>query len=314
MLTGSALLALGVATVLPPLAHATGVPFFGPIVPTLNQTCAGNFNGLIQTVNNLLAFTVTMAIVFIAPLMIAYAGFLMVFEPASPGGHQKARKLLVNLVVGIVVALAAWLIVNMVLVSLTAKGIAQWTSGMFGGGTAVCLPVNVSETYTGTMGATTGSVVANLSPTGMGACDPTLVQQGAAAGGYSLSVAQSQTLACIAKFESGCGAANKNYAWGKGSSAAGAFQVLMQSNSSCYNNQACETAAGATGPLNCASGFSGGNPIPGSPVVAQCVQAAASISCSSSAAACLLANNGGSFSPWTADSHSANQAACIAQY
>lgn len=259
LLTGYALFMFGAVVALPALAHATGLPFFGPIVQGGNQTCAGNFSGLIQTASNLLAFAVTMVIVFIAPLMIAYAGFLMVFEPASPGGHNRARTILINLVIGIVVALSAWLIVNMVLVGLTAKSIAQWTSGIFNGGPATCLPINVSETYVGQTELPSGG---SVSSTGAGmvnsgsnaqcassnmACSPSALESA------GLGSSQANVMSCIAVTESSGNPSTPPYNQihsGSNSTACGTFQITqttwngMNPTGACSDwASSCENAA-----------------------------------------------------------------------
>ncbi|MDP2594266.1 MAG: hypothetical protein Q8P36_02950 [bacterium] len=132
--------------VLPLAAHATAIPFFGPIVPPDAQICPAGFGALVQVVNNIVAFAITIGIVFIAPLSIAYGGFLYVVNPVNPSGRAKANKILLNTIVGIVIALAAWLIVNLVLTVLTApdKGVEHWSAQLFGdGSTALCLPVKI---------------------------------------------------------------------------------------------------------------------------------------------------------------------------
>lgn len=114
-------------------------------------------------------------------------------------------------------------------------------------------------------------------------CDENAV----AAANAGLTNAQIHTLACIGGIESGCNSV-QNYNWNKGSSAYGPFQILLQGNAGCFESDACRQAAGVSGPLNCAAGFSGGNPIQGSPIVEQCKKAADNFACSVSAAACLI--------------------------
>jgi len=127
---------------LPLLAHATAIPFIpsatNPIVPTNIATCAAGFGALAQVVNNIVAFAITIGIVFVAPLSIAYGGFLYVVNPVNPSGRAKANKILLNTTVGIVIALAAWLIINLVLTVLTApdKGVDYWSGELFGDGSA----------------------------------------------------------------------------------------------------------------------------------------------------------------------------------
>ena len=290
---GLTFFALGVATLLPPLAHAAGIPFFGPIVQGASQTCAGNFSGLLQTASNALAFLVTMAIVFIAPIMIAYAGFLMVFEPASPGGHKKARALLMNLVVGMVVALSAWLIVNMVLVGLTAKSIAQWTSGVFNGGAATCLPINTSETYTGQtilpgsgMVSTSGAGVVNSGSNaqcaaGNMACSPAALESA------GMGQTQANVMSCIAVTESSGNPSTPPYNQthsGSNSTACGTFQITQTTWNGMNPSGACSDWASS------------------------CQNAA----CNAQVAVTLVSRSG--YSSWTCPNCNAKAASCVNAY
>lgn len=329
------LLAVAGSLSLPLAAHATGIPYFGPIVPTNASTCAAGWDSIVQLVNNAIAVFITLAMLAIAPIMIAYSGFLYVVNPVKPEGRSEANKILMNTIVGIVIALAGWLIVDAILTALTSRDLTSWTSGMFGNGLAPCLAIRTDifnpsggQTTdgglgTGGNGAAGASNIA-VSISGSGACDPTVVAQGAQAGGYTISNSESQVLACLARYESGCGVQNKNLVcWnkdcgnGSASSAAGAFQVLLAANSSAYDNNACDDALGLPHgtALNCKAGFnSHGYPIAGSPVVDKCVQAAGNIPCSAAAIAKLLGSNP-SYSTWSAAyGTSAKDMACVTQY
>src|SRR3989344_6628018 len=131
-------------------------------------------------------------------------------------------------------------------------------------------------------------------------CDENEIAAAAHLVGSPLTNAQIHALTCIGGAESGCqklGATN--YKWGSGSSAYGPFQILLQGNSRCFENNVCYQAAGVSGPLNCAAGFRGGNPIPGSPIVQQCKKAADNFNCSVSAAICLIIDHP-NYSDWYA--------------
>src|SRR3989344_5737521 len=111
-----ALLLVFGSVALPLVAHAGGIPFFGPIIPneqitvngvvTNQNVCAAGWGMLMIVVNNLISFLLTIAIVFVAPLMIAWSGFLFVVNPVDASGKEQAKKILTNTVVGIVIALA----------------------------------------------------------------------------------------------------------------------------------------------------------------------------------------------------------------
>ncbi len=121
---------------LPLVAYAGGIPFFGPIIPQAgNQAvCPASFGMLMEVINNIISFALTIAIVFVAPLMIGYAGFLMVVNPTSAGDVQKAKTILWNTVIGIVISLAAWMIVAAIMAVLyNPSGVGQtWSSLIVG--------------------------------------------------------------------------------------------------------------------------------------------------------------------------------------
>ena len=68
---------------LPLAAQAGGIPFFGPIIPneqitvngvlTNQNVCAAGWGLLITVINNVISLLITLAIVFVAPLMIAWS-------------------------------------------------------------------------------------------------------------------------------------------------------------------------------------------------------------------------------------------------
>ncbi|MDO8407702.1 MAG: pilin [bacterium] len=196
--------------VLPIVAHATGIPFFDPIVPKDAQTCAAGFGALAQVVNNIIAFAITIGIVFVAPLSIAYAGFLYVVNPVNPSGIAQAKKILLNTIVGIVIALAAWLIVDTVLTVLTAptKGVEYWSGKLFDGGDT-CLKVatklNQAANTTTSDKTTTGGTTTTTSST-----DTSKITGGSCASSSFDSFggsASASTLSCICGIESGGNAA-----------------------------------------------------------------------------------------------------------
>lgn len=317
-----------VVFVLPDAALAQAkIPFFGPIIPDAIRTCPSSFAMVIEVINNIILFSITIVITVVAPLMIAYAGFLMVVNPFNAGGIGRARSIMLNLVVGVVIALAGWLIVSAVMAVLYNPGNAwpTWYSIINSGGLDPCLKQAGSQggllqapTIVGTSAAGVNTLAF-----GSGACSADVVRAGAQAGGHSLTEREANTLACLAQPESSCGAKLKNYAWdtgtpGKpGSTAAGAFQVLLSTHSDCYENQACYQATGVSR-LNCSTGFTNGNPKKDAsgkevPIVGTCLKAAANTACSAAAAACVLKKQG--FSAWTKDPRSVTgQNICIATY
>jgi len=114
-----ALLFAAVSFALPIVAHA-GIPFFGPIIDpkVMDPACALGWGAVMLVINNIISFLITIAIVFVAPIMIAYSGFLFVVNPVNAGGKEKAKSILLHTIVGIVIALAGWLIVDAIMAAL----------------------------------------------------------------------------------------------------------------------------------------------------------------------------------------------------
>jgi hypothetical protein len=143
-----ALLLIAGSLALPVVAHAGGIPFFGPIIPDEVNRCAAGWGLLMVVINNIISLLITLAIVFVAPLMIAWSGFLFVVNPVNAEGKGQAKKILTNTVVGIVIALAGWLIVNAIMVALynpdtpIAGGkLGVWSQLVTSGGAPLCIPL-----------------------------------------------------------------------------------------------------------------------------------------------------------------------------
>lgn len=270
---------------------AAALDFFGPIVPDSAQTCAAGWGSAIALLNNIIKFALSAGIT-IAVLMIAYAGFLWVTNPINAENRTKARSVLMNAGIGLLIALGAWLIVNTLLGALSggSANISSFTGFISGGDTCI-----IAKNQTpGPVGESTNTSNLPLSSTGTGACNGTTVQQA----DPSLTTSQANTFACIAQFESSCGTKNQNYNWNGAqdssnpSTAYGTMQVTLKGNSDCYDNSICEQAAGVSGSLNCKSAFdSHGNAIIGR-TLSNCQIAATNIGCSAAAAACVVAKQG----------------------
>ena len=87
----------------------------GPLVPCDGPNC--NFCSLVALSQNIINFLVYLAGAF-ATIMFAYAGIKYATAAANPSQIEEAHKIFWNVLIGIVFVLAAWLIVNTVMVSL----------------------------------------------------------------------------------------------------------------------------------------------------------------------------------------------------
>ena len=82
------------------------------------------FADLLYEVQNLVAFGRNIALE-LSVIFIAYAGFLYLTSGDKPAQRQKANKVLLNVVYGIIFILAAWLIVNLITNVLLGKSLTN---------------------------------------------------------------------------------------------------------------------------------------------------------------------------------------------
>lgn len=90
-------------------------------------------------VNGLIDFLIRM-LGIIAVIVMVYAGFMLVTSGGDEGKWTKAKELFTNVVIGIVIILAAWLVVDTIMSALTGDGLDVWgrlTGGEYGAGTAL---------------------------------------------------------------------------------------------------------------------------------------------------------------------------------
>lgn len=105
----------GLFLVLPVVASAQ-------IVPCNGSDC--DWGSLIQLAQNILNFIVKISIIITA-VMFAYAGFLYFSDGGSSKNVSQAHGIFAHVVIGLVIVLVAWLVVNTILDVLTGKGLDQ---------------------------------------------------------------------------------------------------------------------------------------------------------------------------------------------
>ncbi|MHB8660700.1 MAG: pilin [Minisyncoccota bacterium] len=294
-----------------PLAAHAGIPFFGPIIPSPpdggTNVCPAGWGMVMIVVNNIIELAITLAIVFVAPLMIAYAGFLFVVNPVNPSGKEKAKGILLNTVVGIIIALAGWLIVDAVMAVLYDPNAAggTWSSIITSSGDpclaqAGSLPNDqLNQVAISGISANGGIVTVNGKTTSQcsstnTACSPAALQT------VGFTLAQANTMSCIAVTE------NSGNATGCNGNACGTFQIMLTVN------PLVGSACGGT--LNCPVLCKGNN---GTAVQTascqQCVQAANNPQCNAQTAYYMFSKS--SYGPWTPPSSDNTKAsACVQQY
>ena len=208
---------------LPLVAHA-GILFFGPIIDqswfvqdTVVQ-CALGWGAVMVVINNVISFLITIAIVFVAPIMIAYSGFLLVVSQGDPGKRTEARKILTNTIVGIVIALAGYMIVAAVMAVLynpkaeSESGktkLEAWFNIIGSHGKLPCLTqegIGTDLNQATAPGVTAGGSQIGTAPgpcdSRNTACSPSAIRDGARLLGMNLSDAQITAMSCIAMTES----------------------------------------------------------------------------------------------------------------
>ncbi|HUC88524.1 MAG TPA: pilin [Candidatus Paceibacterota bacterium] len=81
-----------------------------------------NFDSLMTLINNVINFLLITIVTPLVALILVYAGFLMIFSGGSSEKVTKAKSIIKNVVIGFVIALAAWLVVKTILVTLGFTG------------------------------------------------------------------------------------------------------------------------------------------------------------------------------------------------
>jgi hypothetical protein len=104
--------------IIPSLSLAAG------LVPCDNSSAHPcDFNALMALINTVVKFILFDMAIPIAAIMFAYAGFLMVTAGGeAAGARTKAKSIFTNAIFGLVLAVAAWLIVNTILSILGYTG------------------------------------------------------------------------------------------------------------------------------------------------------------------------------------------------
>lgn len=99
------------------------------LVPCGNETeydC--DLDDAIKLANNVISFLIKMLGV-IAVIGLVYAGFKLVTSAGDEGAWREAKSLFTNIVIGIIIILAAFLIVDTILKGLTGKGLEETSDG-----------------------------------------------------------------------------------------------------------------------------------------------------------------------------------------
>jgi len=105
-------------------------------------TCSGpdcNWVSLVSLAQNVLSFIVSLAVVA-AAIMFAYAGWLFFSSGANASNLEQGKKIFTSVVVGLIIILVAWLVVDTLLAQLTGKGLLKRTESL-----SVVAPVDITR-------------------------------------------------------------------------------------------------------------------------------------------------------------------------
>ena len=111
---------------LPFLVSAAG------LLPCTGLSC--NYCSLFQLIKNVLDFAMTYILFPVATVMVIYGGFTILVARDNAGLVKKGRDIIAAAVIGIVIALISWTIINTIFNvivngnSWTAAGLAPWNT------------------------------------------------------------------------------------------------------------------------------------------------------------------------------------------
>lgn len=109
-----------IVVALPSLASAQA----GGLVPCSGPDC--NTNDVVAFANSMIEYLIK-GLGVIAVIVMVYAGFKMVTSAGDETAWTKAKELFGNVIIGIILILAAWLIVDTILKGLTSQGLNEWS-------------------------------------------------------------------------------------------------------------------------------------------------------------------------------------------
>ncbi len=160
-----------VFAVAPLSAQASNATFFGPIVPPeCNCTDQANPNGgtidtapsygcVLATVENAVNFGITIGVVA-ATLALVFAGFTWMTSVGNPEARSKGRTMLINVFVGLLILLSAWLVVDFIMKKLyNSTSYGPWNSILSGDVEDQCIVATSAQHIDGPLGGLANGIV-----------------------------------------------------------------------------------------------------------------------------------------------------------
>lgn len=255
---------------------------------------------VVETGQRIINFFVAIAS-FLAVVIFAYAGFLMLTAAGETGKISRARGMFTNVLIGLVIVLAGWLIIDTVMKwtfegsPLDIKAQADWKFGPWNEIRCVILPTSFESsrpapTPTGWGGPGPGT----CTEMSIGPCSPSSLQSsfGDAAGAASrICNAESSG---IASSESRSDILRNS---GNRPFSIGLFQINLT-----VHPLSCRTISRGTINLNCPSAFSGRNfdaTIINEGLYNQCVELAKNATCNTQKAKEIYTRAGNTWRDWS---------------
>lgn len=121
------------------------------------------FGGVLQLIQNVMNAAISFG-VLISVLVIAGAGILWILTPTNPENHSQAKKILTNAVIGLLIILSAWLIVDFVMKLLYSGTNGQqgkfgpWNQILTGGDICIVANENLKPLFEGDINSSSGIV------------------------------------------------------------------------------------------------------------------------------------------------------------
>lgn len=119
-------LVLLVVVLVPSFALAAGLP--DRIVPCgSSDQSACTICDLAKLAQNILNAAIWLAVIFSA-ILFAWAGFLYLTNVGNPGGISKAKEVFTNVFIGLVIIVAAWLVIDILMRMFLGASLLPWSS------------------------------------------------------------------------------------------------------------------------------------------------------------------------------------------
>ncbi|RJQ28634.1 hypothetical protein C4571_03120 [Candidatus Parcubacteria bacterium] len=115
-------------------AHEVRVPYWGPLLScgtvidekgVATNPCT-SLCDLVHTAQHFIYFGITLALVALAPPFFAWGGIMILTSGGSEERLGSGKKILTGTVIGIVIVLAAFLIVNTFISLIGVRGVIGW--------------------------------------------------------------------------------------------------------------------------------------------------------------------------------------------